>query len=180
MCWRETCRGGRWEGLLSLAASLRSELGPKHDTHSLVLQLTHGSHVGSLRSSGSRPTSLPRKSKPTSISSPSHRVCFTRYAFSSLCTRDKVKLKLTHPFLPFLYQRFAYIMCISVMKHTESTVKFWFIENFLSPSFLVRSVLPPSDPETVIDSLTGLVLSSMQEFIPHLAMEYGFDYELVT
>jgi UDP-glucose:glycoprotein glucosyltransferase len=66
------------------------------------------------------------------------------------------------------------------MKHTESTVKFWFIENFLSPSFLVRSVLPPSDPETVIDSLTGLVLSSMQEFIPHLAMEYGFDYELVT
>ncbi|CED83771.1 UDP-glucose:glycoprotein glucosyltransferase [Phaffia rhodozyma] len=53
-----------------------------------------------------------------------------------------------------LYERFAYIMAISVMRHTNSTVKFWFIENFLSPSFL--------------------------EFIPHLAKEYGFEYELVT
>lgn len=45
-------------------------------------------------------------------------------------------------------------MAVSVMRHTNSTVKFWFIENFLSPSFL--------------------------EFIPHLANEYGFEYELVT
>lgn len=34
-------------------------------------------------------------------------------------------------------QRFASIMILSVMKHTKSTVKFWFIENFLSPTFLV-------------------------------------------
>jgi UDP-glucose:glycoprotein glucosyltransferase len=34
-------------------------------------------------------------------------------------------------------QRFASIMILSVMKHTQSTVKFWFIENFLSPTFLV-------------------------------------------
>lgn len=53
-----------------------------------------------------------------------------------------------------LYERFASIMILSVMKHTNSSVKFWFIENFLSPTFL--------------------------RFLPHLAAQYGFEYELVT
>jgi UDP-glucose:glycoprotein glucosyltransferase len=53
-----------------------------------------------------------------------------------------------------LYERFVSIMILSVLRNTNSTVKFWFIENFLSPSFL--------------------------EFIPHLAEAYNFDYELVT
>ncbi|KAL0959808.1 hypothetical protein HGRIS_011489 [Hohenbuehelia grisea] len=53
-----------------------------------------------------------------------------------------------------LYERFASIMILSVLRNTKSTVKFWFIENFLSPSFL--------------------------EFIPHFAKEHGFQYELVT
>ncbi|GAA5977891.1 hypothetical protein JCM11641_006101, partial [Rhodosporidiobolus odoratus] len=53
-----------------------------------------------------------------------------------------------------LYERMAFLMMVSVMRHTKSTVKFWFIQNFLSPSF--------------------------KAFIPHLAQEYGFDYELVT
>ncbi|GAA6027206.1 hypothetical protein JCM8097_002483 [Rhodosporidiobolus ruineniae] len=53
-----------------------------------------------------------------------------------------------------LYERMAFIMMVSVMRHTKSTVKFWFIANFLSPSF--------------------------KAFIPHLAEEYGFQYELVT
>ncbi|KAF9225915.1 hypothetical protein BS17DRAFT_777873 [Gyrodon lividus] len=53
-----------------------------------------------------------------------------------------------------LYERFASIMILSVLHNTKSSVKFWFIENFLSPSFL--------------------------EFIPHMAEEYGFQYELVT
>jgi len=35
-------------------------------------------------------------------------------------------------------QRFASIMILSVMRNTNSSVKFWFIENFLSPSFLVN------------------------------------------
>lgn len=48
----------------------------------------------------------------------------------------------------------AFLMMVSVMRHTKSTVKFWFIQNFLSPSF--------------------------RAFIPHMAREYGFDYELVT
>ena len=53
-----------------------------------------------------------------------------------------------------LYERMLNIMMVSVMKHTKHTVKFWFIEQFLSPSF--------------------------KDFIPFLAVEYGFKYEMVT
>ncbi|GES62817.1 UDP-glucose [Aspergillus terreus] len=53
-----------------------------------------------------------------------------------------------------LYERMLNIMMVSVMRNTKHTVKFWFIEQFLSPSF--------------------------KEFLPHLAKEYGFSYEMVT
>jgi UDP-glucose:glycoprotein glucosyltransferase len=36
-----------------------------------------------------------------------------------------------------LYERMLNIMMVSVMRHTKHTVKFWFIEQFLSPSFKV-------------------------------------------
>lgn len=36
-----------------------------------------------------------------------------------------------------LYERFLSVMVASVMKNTDRKVKFWFIENFLSPSFKV-------------------------------------------
>ncbi|KAH8903872.1 UDP-glucose-glycoprotein glucosyltransferase-like protein [Coniochaeta sp. PMI_546] len=53
-----------------------------------------------------------------------------------------------------LYERMLNIMMVSVMRHTKHTVKFWFIEQFLSPSF--------------------------KDFIPTMAAEYGFRYEMVT
>ncbi|RFU33473.1 hypothetical protein B7463_g2887, partial [Scytalidium lignicola] len=53
-----------------------------------------------------------------------------------------------------LYERMLNIMMVSVMRHTKHTVKFWFIEQFLSPSF--------------------------KDFIPYMAAEYGFEYEMVT
>ncbi|KAJ1728634.1 killer toxin resistant protein [Coemansia biformis] len=53
-----------------------------------------------------------------------------------------------------LYERLMSIMILSVLNNTESSVKFWLIENFLSPSF--------------------------KEFVPHMAEEFGFDYEFVT
>ncbi|OCL08657.1 glycosyltransferase family 24 protein [Glonium stellatum] len=53
-----------------------------------------------------------------------------------------------------LYERMLNIMMLSVMKHTKHTVKFWFIEQFLSPSF--------------------------KSFLPTMAAEYGFEYEMVT
>lgn len=53
-----------------------------------------------------------------------------------------------------LYERMLNIMMVSTMRNTKHSVKFWFIEQFLSPSF--------------------------KEFIPFLAKEYGFKYEMVT
>ncbi|KAG9456989.1 hypothetical protein H6P81_001497 [Aristolochia fimbriata] len=53
-----------------------------------------------------------------------------------------------------LYERFLKIMILSVLKNTNRPVKFWFIKNYLSPQF--------------------------KDVIPHMAREYGFDYELIT
>ncbi|KAL9099734.1 MAG: hypothetical protein Q9163_004812 [Psora crenata] len=53
-----------------------------------------------------------------------------------------------------LYERMLSIMMVSVMRHTTHTVKFWFIAQFLSPSFKAS--------------------------LPTLAAHYHFDYELVT
>ena len=53
-----------------------------------------------------------------------------------------------------LYERMLNIMMVSVLRHTKHTVKFWFIEQFLSPSF--------------------------KRSLPHLAAHYNFQYALVT
>ncbi|ETN42534.1 uncharacterized protein HMPREF1541_01691 [Cyphellophora europaea CBS 101466] len=53
-----------------------------------------------------------------------------------------------------LYERMLNIMMVSVMKHTKHSVKFWFIEQFLSPAF--------------------------KSTLPSLAEHYGFEYEMVT
>ncbi|CAI9304355.1 unnamed protein product [Lactuca saligna] len=53
-----------------------------------------------------------------------------------------------------LYERFLKIMILSVLKNTQRPVKFWFIKNYLSPQF--------------------------KDVIPHMAEEYGFEYELIT
>ncbi|KAH0517336.1 UDP-glucose:glycoprotein glucosyltransferase 2 [Microtus ochrogaster] len=45
------------------------------------------------------------------------------------------------------------IMMLSVLRNTKTPVKFWFLKNYLSPTF--------------------------KEVIPHMAKEYGFQYELV-
>ncbi|XP_063281811.1 UDP-glucose:glycoprotein glucosyltransferase 2 [Pelobates fuscus] len=52
-----------------------------------------------------------------------------------------------------LYERFLRIMMLSVLRHTKTPVKFWFLKNYLSPTF--------------------------KEIIPYMAKEYGFQYELV-
>jgi len=52
-----------------------------------------------------------------------------------------------------LYERFLKIMMLSVLKNTNNPVKFWFLKNCMSPQ--------------------------LQAFLPHMAAEYGFTYELV-
>ncbi|KAJ1028757.1 hypothetical protein NDA16_001922 [Ustilago loliicola] len=73
---------------------------------------------------------------------------------NAIATRKHADINIFTVASGHLYERMTYIMILSVLKHTSSSVKCWFIENFLSPSF--------------------------KEFIPHLAKEYGFEYELVT
>ncbi|KAL6044067.1 UDP-glucose:glycoprotein glucosyltransferase 1 [Balamuthia mandrillaris] len=53
-----------------------------------------------------------------------------------------------------LYERFLKIMMLSVLKNTKSPVKFWFLNNFLSPRF--------------------------KEFIPHMCEAYNCSVQLVT
>lgn len=53
-----------------------------------------------------------------------------------------------------LYERFLKIMILSVIKHTQSPVKFWFIRNFASPQFV--------------------------QFVPLMAVHYGFEVEFIT
>lgn len=52
-----------------------------------------------------------------------------------------------------LYERFLRIMMLSVLKNTKTPVKFWFLKNYLSPTF--------------------------KDFLPRMAKHYGFQYELV-
>lgn len=52
-----------------------------------------------------------------------------------------------------LYERLLRIMMTSVIKHTKTPVKFWFLKNYLSPTF--------------------------KDFLPFMAEKYGFEYELV-
>ncbi|KAE8604939.1 hypothetical protein XENTR_v10014902 [Xenopus tropicalis] len=52
-----------------------------------------------------------------------------------------------------LYERFLRIMMLSVLKNTQTPVKFWFLKNYLSPTF--------------------------KNFIPYMAKKYNFQYELV-
>lgn len=52
-----------------------------------------------------------------------------------------------------LYERLLRIMMLSVIKNTKTPVKFWFLKNYLSPTF--------------------------KEVLPYLAEKYNFEYELV-
>lgn len=53
-----------------------------------------------------------------------------------------------------LYERFLSIMIASVMKNTQHSVKFWLIENYMSPN--------------------------LKEQLPILSRQYGFEYELIN
>lgn len=52
-----------------------------------------------------------------------------------------------------LYERLLRIMMLSVLKNTQTPVKFWFLKNYLSPTF--------------------------KDFLPVMAQKYNFEYEFV-
>ncbi|GAO16726.1 hypothetical protein UVI_02002720 [Ustilaginoidea virens] len=72
----------------------------------------------------------------------------------SLLQKEQAEINIFSVASGHLYERMLNIMMVSVMRKTKHSVKFWFIEQFLSPSF--------------------------KEFIPYLAREYGFKYEMVA
>ena len=53
-----------------------------------------------------------------------------------------------------LYERFLKIMMLSVLKNTNNPVKFWFLDSCMSPQ--------------------------MKAFMPHMAQEYDFEFQLVS
>ncbi|XP_053419281.1 UDP-glucose:glycoprotein glucosyltransferase 2 [Nycticebus coucang] len=67
--------------------------------------------------------------------------------------KDKDVLNIFSVASGHLYERFLRIMMLSVLRNTKTPVKFWFLKNYLSPTF--------------------------KEIIPYMAKEYGFQYELV-
>lgn len=81
------------------------------------------------------------------------------------------------------YERFLKIMILSVLKNTHRPVKFWFIKNYLSPQFKVCS-----NSHNFICGISLWFLGHLflllcyfpQDVIPHMAREYGFEYELIT
>uniref|UniRef100_A0A8D2L931 UDP-glucose ceramide glucosyltransferase-like 1 n=1 Tax=Varanus komodoensis TaxID=61221 RepID=A0A8D2L931_VARKO len=79
---------------------------------------------------------------------------FPLFLFSEV--KDQHKMDILNIFSVasgHLYERFLRIMMLSVLRHTKTPVKFWFLKNYLSPTF--------------------------KEVIPQMAEEYGFQYELV-
>uniref|UniRef100_A0A286XKK9 UDP-glucose:glycoprotein glucosyltransferase 1 n=1 Tax=Cavia porcellus TaxID=10141 RepID=A0A286XKK9_CAVPO len=78
---------------------------------------------------------------------------FTRRLHEDDDKKEKDVLNIFSVASGHLYERFLRIMMVSVLRNTKTPVKFWFLKNYLSPSF--------------------------KEVIPHMAKEYGFQYELV-
>ncbi|XP_066258640.1 UDP-glucose:glycoprotein glucosyltransferase [Euwallacea similis] len=74
-------------------------------------------------------------------------------SFGSKEEKNEEKLNIFSVASGHLYERFLKIMMLSVLKQTKTPVKFWFLKNYLSPQ--------------------------IKDFLPYMAKEYGFEYELV-
>ncbi|CAH0557003.1 unnamed protein product [Brassicogethes aeneus] len=74
-------------------------------------------------------------------------------SFSANENGEEEKLNIFSVASGHLYERFLRIMMLSVLKNTKTPVKFWFLKNYLSPQ--------------------------VKDFLPYMAKEYGFEYELV-
>jgi len=75
--------------------------------------------------------------------------------FKKKDAKDEERIHIFSVASGHLYERFLKIMMASVKRSTKKNpVKFWFIKNWLSPSF--------------------------KDFLPHMAKKYGFEFELVS
>lgn len=58
-------------------------------------------------------------------------------SFGSKEEKNEEKLNIFSVASGHLYERFLKIMMLSVLKHTKTPVKFWFLKNYLSPQIKV-------------------------------------------
>eukprot|EP00494_Astrolonche_serrata_P027455 UN27718 len=72
-----------------------------------------------------------------------------------IITKEKETIHIMSVASGHLYERFLKIMMLSVLEHSTSPVKFWFIKQFLSPKF-------------------------KNEFVPAFSKAYNCEIELVT
>jgi len=66
--------------------------------------------------------------------------CFNYSTFSGSKTTDEdgdERINIFSVASGHLYERFLRIMMLSVLKHTSTPVKFWFLKNYLSPTLKV-------------------------------------------
>ena len=75
-----------------------------------------------------------------------------------------------------LYERFLKIMVLSVLRHTRTPVKFWFIKNYASPGCARFDLHPPLSPRF----WSRVAARRFADFLPAFAAHYGFEYELIT
>lgn len=70
-----------------------------------------------------------------------YSVVFIKQLFNSSFTTNEEepeeKLNIFSLASGHLYERFLRIMMLSVLKHTKTPVKFWFLKNYLSPQIKV-------------------------------------------
>jgi UDP-glucose:glycoprotein glucosyltransferase len=110
---------------------------------------------------------------PTSLWSSMSRHLFGNKDNATALTAEKPLIHVFSLASGHLYERFLKIMMVSVTKRTTSAnLKFWLVENFLSPQ--VRSTLCASIYFTILYSV------QFKESVPALMEKYGFQVGYVT
>ncbi|KAK2500977.1 hypothetical protein MC885_013098, partial [Smutsia gigantea] len=63
--------------------------------------------------------------------------CFTRMLHKGKDRKETDVLNIFSIASGYLYERFLRIMMLSVLRNTKTPVKFWFLKNYLSPTFKI-------------------------------------------
>lgn len=84
--------------------------------------------------------------KPPSLFIPSEiylllNLIFSTFSASKEAPQEEETINIFSVASGHLYERFLRIMMLSVIKHTKSPVKFWFLKNYLSPILKVMTAL---------------------------------------
>lgn len=71
-----------------------------------------------------------------------------------------------------LFHLFFRIMMLSVLQHTKTPIKFWFLKNYLSPSFKVKSLCAL----TLSEKASDLIIAHIQSLFLAHRLTWSCDY----